>query len=313
MLIDLHTHSRHSDGTQSPAELVREAARGGLNVLALTDHDVSTGWLEAGTQAQEVGITLIPGIEISCSRRGTSVHLLGYLLDPDHPQLSGELATAREHRVHRIKVMADRLESAGYPVTFRTVVDQAGEGATLGRPHLADTLVAAGRFPDRTAAFGAVLHRSSPFYVSHYAPDPVRAVELVRAAGGVAVMAHPFAGARGAIVGDEVIEEMVAAGLDGLEVDHRDHPPPAIVRAEALCRRFGLLRTGSSDYHGTGKPNRLGEHLTTPEVLDEIIARGTGALPMGAPLKHRGSARSDAVTPAPSGLPSRSDEPESSR
>lgn len=283
MRIDLHTHSRHSDGTQTPAALARAAARAGLDVLALTDHDVATGWLEAGTQATALGITLVPGIEISCSHRGTSVHLLGYLLDPAHPGLAGELSLAREHRVSRMRVMAARLADAGYPVTFQAVLDQAGGEATLGRPHLADVLVAAGAFPDRSAVFAQVLHRHSPFYVSHYAPDPVRAVELVSAAGGVAVMAHPFAAARGAVVAEEVIEAMVHAGLAGLEVDHRDHTPLAVEHAEALCRRWGLLRTGSSDYHGAGKPNRLGEHTTSPEVLRAILDLGKGTPVLGTP------------------------------
>jgi len=282
--IDLHTHSRHSDGTETPAQVVAAAAATGLDVIALTDHDVTSGWAEADAAGRELGVTVVPGIEVSCSRRGISVHLLGYLVDPHHGALSEELTAARRHRVRRLTRMTELLAGAGYPVSFADVLGQAGNEATLGRPHLADALVAAGVFPDRTAAFREVLHRDSPYYVSHYAPDPVRAVELVLAAGGVPVMAHPLAAARGAVVGDRVIAQMVAAGLVGLEVDHRDHPPAARERAAQLCREHGLLRTGSSDYHGAGKPNRLGECLTTPEVLAEILRRGTGSALLGAAL-----------------------------
>lgn len=282
--IDLHTHTRHSDGTDTPTELVGAARAAGLDVVALTDHDVTSGWEEAGRAAAEAGLTLVPGIEVSCSRRGISIHLLGYLIDPEHPALTRELDRARGNRVSRLERMTRLLADDGYPVTFDDVLAQADDEATLGRPHLADALVAAGVYADRAQAFADVLHRNSPYYVSHYAPDPVRAVELVREAGGVPVMAHPFASARGAVVGEEVIREMADAGLAGLEVDHRDHTRADRERAARLCRQLGLLATGSSDYHGAGKPNRLGENLTDPGVLEAILAAGTGSPLLGRPL-----------------------------
>lgn len=281
--IDLHTHTRHSDGTDTPTELVAAARAADLDVLALTDHDVTSGWEEAGRAATDMGLAVVPGIEVSCSRRGISIHLLGYLIDPGHPELGEELERARGNRVGRLERMTRRLAADGYPVTFGDVLAQADDEATLGRPHLADALVAAGVYADRAQAFAEVLHRDSPYYVSHYAPDPVRAVELVRAAGGVPVMAHPFAAARGAVVGERVIREMADAGLAGLEVDHRDHTAADRDRATRLCLELGLLRTGASDYHGSGKPNRLGENLTAPEVLEAILAAGSGSEVLGRP------------------------------
>ncbi len=279
--IDLHTHSVCSDGTQTPGEVMRSAASAGVDVVALTDHDVSAGWAEAADTADELGLTLVPGIEVSCAYRGISVHLLAYLPDPDHPGLTREMDLSRTNRLSRMQQMVDRLAADGYPVTYPDVLAQAGEGATLGRPHLADALVAAGRYPDRQAAFDDVVHAGSPYYVAHYAPSPLLAVELVRRAGGVAVMAHPFAAARGRTVGEDVIAAMVDAGLQGLEVDHRDHDADQRQRAADLCRRHGLIRTGSSDYHGTGKPNRLGENTTSLVALEQILEHGHGTVVRG--------------------------------
>lgn len=283
--IDLHTHSVCSDGTQTPAELVASARRAGLDVVALTDHDTYAGWDEAGEAATREGMTLVPGVEVSCAHHGISVHLLGYLPGPGHPGLLEEMDRSREHRLGRMQAMVERLARDGYEISYQDVLDQAPDGATLGRPHLADALVAAGRFPDRQAAFESVIHDRSPYYVAHYSPPPVLAVELVLAAGGVPVMAHPFAHARGRTVGEEVIVEMAEAGLQGLEVHHRDHDAEATARAAALAERLGLFATGSSDYHGAGKPNRLGEHTTEPGVLATILDRATGTSVRGLPAR----------------------------
>lgn len=284
MLIDLHAHTSHSDGTDTPAGLVDAAVAAGLDVVALTDHDVMTGWAEAGARAEEVGLTVVPGVEISCRHRGVSIHLLAYLPDPTHRGLLAELEASREARLGRMEAMVDRLARAGFPLTYADVVAQAEEGATLGRPHLADALVAAGVFPNRAAAFAEVLHDSSPYYVGHYAPDPVQAVRLVREAGGVAVMAHPFASARGRTVTDEVVVTMIGAGLAGLEAYHRDHDAAGTARAERLAAAHGLFVTGASDYHGSGKENVLGEHTTEVDVLASILAAGTGSAVLGRPV-----------------------------
>jgi predicted metal-dependent phosphoesterase TrpH len=274
--IDLHAHSAASDGTDAPAEVVRAAARAGLDAIALTDHDTTSGWAQAAPIARRLGVALVPGMEISCQAGGVGVHLLSYLHDPDDTALQAETERTRTDRRSRARRMVDRLAADGIPLTWDDVAAQAGDGATVGRPHIADALVAAGVVASREEAFADLLHTGSPYYVRHYAPDAVTAVRLVRAAGGVPVMAHPRAGRRGRVVGDDVIAELTAAGLAGLEVDHRDHLPAERVALRGLARDLGLFVTGSSDYHGAGKLNEIGEFTTAPPVLEAIEALGRG-------------------------------------
>ncbi|RRD30584.1 PHP domain-containing protein [Actinomyces bowdenii] len=281
MRIDPHTHSVHSDGTDTPAQLMEAAARAGLDVVGLTDHDTTRGWAEAGEAVARTGVSLLRGIEISCAADGVSLHLLAYLLRPEDPALSAALERARGSRATRARRMVERL-SADYPITWEDVEAQAGPGATIGRPHLADALVAAGCFEDRAAAFAGPLAPRSPYYVRHWALDPVEACRLVRAAGGVPVAAHPRAASRQRrLVPDEVFEAMAQEGLAALEVDHRDHGPHQREQARALADRLGLARSGSSDYHGSGKPNALGENLMPPALLERIVDEG--ALPLLTP------------------------------
>lgn len=281
MQIDLHAHSTVSDGTDSPAELIRAAVRAGLDVIAITDHDSVGGWDEALAAAEETGIGLVRGIEISCERDGRSVHLLGYLTDPHHEGLMRELEKSRESRLTRMDRIVELLAADGIPITIDQVYAQVAPGATLGRPHLADALVEAGVVVDRTAAFERYLSNTSRYYIGHYAPDPVRAVELVIAAGGAAVIAHPFTSHPGRAVAPELIRDMAAVGMLGVEVDHREHDEPARAALRELAGELGLLMTGSSDYHGTGKPNLLGENLTDPQTLEAIVSAcsGTAYLP----------------------------------
>jgi len=273
--IDLHTHSTASDGTQSPAEVISSAAETGLDVVALTDHDTTAGWDDAAAAAGHHGISLVRGIEISCQHRGVSIHLLGYLQDPASPGLPAELARSRESRLTRAQRIVDLL-SEDLPLGWDDVLEHIGSGATIGRPHIADALVAKGIVGSRDAAFRDYLYDGSPYYAAHYAPDPVRGVHLVMEAGGVAVMAHPFASKRGRIVDDSVIEAMAAAGMAGLEVNHRDHDPEQVRHGLDLAASLGLFVTGSSDYHGAGKENRLGENTTDPVVLQRIEDLATG-------------------------------------
>lgn len=274
MRIDLHTHSTHSDGTQTPADVMRSAAAAGLDVVALTDHDTTRGWGQAARAVAETGVTLVPGIEISCAYDGISVHLLGYFIDPLDAQLMGELERARSSRRTRAQRIVERL-APDTGLRWEQVQEQFGADATIGRPHIADALVAAGVVASRDEAFASYLASGSKYHVSHYAPNPAFATRLVRAAGGVPVMAHPFAAARGRTVDTEVIEGMADAGLAGLEIYHRDHTEEAIGKGLQLAERLDLLVTGSSDYHGTGKENRLGENLTAPEVLEQLAAQAT--------------------------------------
>ncbi|MEJ5944912.1 PHP domain-containing protein [Pseudokineococcus basanitobsidens] len=273
-MIDLHAHSRASDGTQSPAEVVASARDAGLDVVALTDHDTTAGWDEAAAAATSTGVALVRGTEISCHHGGTSIHLLSYLHDPLAPGLRAELDLSRASRLHRAEVMVARI-GADLPLTWDDVLEQVSGDATVGRPHVADALVAKGLARDRGHAFATVLSTRSPYFVGHHAPDAVQAVRLVRAAGGVPVFAHPRAVLRGRVVADEVVAELADAGLVGLEVHHRDHDEPAVRHLADLAGALGLLVTGSSDYHGAGKDNRLGERTTAPEVLEAVEALGT--------------------------------------
>ena len=277
MRIDLHAHSNVSDGTQAPAEVIASAAQAGLDVVALTDHDSTDGWTEAAAAARELAVALVPGMEVSCrTHEGISVHLLSYLHDPAHPGLLEEITKAKDARFTRAERMVSLL-AEDYPLSWDDVIHHVAPGATLGRPHIADALVAAGVVADRSEAFESILTSRSRYWVQHYAPDPAYAVELVREAGGVPVFAHPVASSRGRIVGDRTYREMIDAGLAGLEIDHRDNPEEGRVFLRRLAQRHGLLVTGSSDYHGAGKPNLLGENLTAPEVLARIEELGTGS------------------------------------
>lgn len=273
MRIDLHAHSSASDGTDAPADLVAAAAQAGLDVVALTDHDTTVGWAEAAEAAARHGVRLVRGTEVSAKSAGISVHMLSYLHDPDAPALRDELERSRRSRVHRAEAMVERL-AVDVPITWQDVLDHSADAVVVGRPHIADALVARGVVPDRSAAFAHLLRSDGPYHVPHYAPSAATAVRAIRAAGGVPVFAHPGADARGQVVPDEVFDELADAGLAGLEIHHRDHSPAQVERLTAIAERLGLLVTGSSDYHGDGKVNRLGENLTEPHVLAAIEEQG---------------------------------------
>lgn len=275
--IDLHTHSTASDGTQSPADLVRTAAAAGLGTVALTDHDTVSGWASAAGAAEQCGIALVRGIELSTEHEGRSVHLLGYLPDPTHPGLVAELERTVHSRDSRLETMVTRLRAeAGLDITMAQVNAQVPPGATPGRPHIADALVAAGVVPHRDEAFTRWLRNDSPYYVHHYAPNVLDAVHLLRDAGAVPVVAHVFAD-RGDAPDPALVELLAENGLGGIEVEHRDHDERARTLARELARDLDLIVTGSSDYHGTGKQNQLGENTTTPEMLERIEASATSS------------------------------------
>ena len=273
--IDLHTHSTASDGTTAPADLVRQARDAGLDVVALTDHDTVAGHGEAAA-ALPTGLTLVPGAEISCAHGGVSLHLLGLLFDPAEPVLAQVLAEMRASRTGRAERMARRLEQAGTGVTWQRVQELAQ--GTVGRPHLARALVEQGHVGSVGEAFTPDwLGTGGRFWEPKLELDVVRGVELVVAAGGVAVFAHPAAAKRGRTVGDDVVAAMAEAGLAALEVDHVDHDEGARRHLRGLAAELGLLTTGSSDFHGENKPVRLGENTTDPQVYEALVARATGA------------------------------------
>ncbi|MDR2381387.1 MAG: PHP domain-containing protein [Bifidobacteriaceae bacterium] len=273
MRIDLHTHSNASDGTEGPGQVIRAAQAAGLDVVALTDHDSTAGWVEAGAAAVDCGIGLVRGMELSARYQGITVHLLSYLHDPTYQPLIDLTSRIKAARRERAKAIVERL-ARDYPIGWEEVAARAPDGVAVGRPHIADQLVALGVVPNRSAAFSELLHPRSPYYVRYWSAAAPDAVATVRAAGGVPVLAHPGATGRQRVVGDGGIIHMYDAGLAGLEVYHRDNPPEQRRRLAALAERLGLIQTGASDYHGRGKPNRLGENLTSPEALAAILEQG---------------------------------------
>ncbi|GAA2240399.1 PHP domain-containing protein [Streptomyces amakusaensis] len=279
MRIDLHTHSTASDGTDTPAELVRHAAEAGLDVVALTDHDTTRGHAAALAALPE-GLTLVTGAEISCALDGVSLHMLAYLFDPAEPELLRERELLRDDRVPRARAMVGKLRELGVPLSWDRVAEIAGDGS-VGRPHIATALVELGVVPTVSDAFTADwIADGGRAHVTKHELDPFTLVRLVKAAGGVAVFAHPGAAKRGRTVSEEAIAELAAAGLDGIEVDHMDHDGPTRARLRALAADLGLLTTGSSDYHGSRKDVALGAYTTDPEIYGEITRRATGAFPV---------------------------------
>lgn len=276
--IDLHTHSSVSDGTEAPADLIASAVTAGLAAVALTDHDSTSGWDEARAAIVGTGLTLIPGMELSTRVGYNSVHMLGYLFDPASPELVEETTRLRNDRLHRAERMVTRI-GADYDIDWGDVLAQASEGATLGRPHIADALVAKGYARDRSAAFAGILHWRSGYYEPHEAPSPLLGIRIIRAAGGVPVLAHPATRGREANLPQSHLLELVEAGLGGVEISHRDNTEGGKQTLRALADEYDLIVTGSSDYHGEGKPNRLGENTTEPEQLQRIIDRATGSAP----------------------------------
>jgi predicted metal-dependent phosphoesterase TrpH len=276
---DLHSHSTASDGTTPPADVIRRAAEAGLDVVALTDHDTVAGHAEAAA-ALPAGLTLLPGMELSCRAQGHSVHMLAYLFDPRDPELAGELAVIRDSRLSRARVMVDRLAGLGVPVTWEQV-QAIADGGVVGRPHIARALAAAGVVATPADAFSPEwIGPGGPAYVSRYALDPVRAVALVAAAGGVTVLAHPRGVGRGWAIPDEVIEELAAAGLTGLEVNHPQQDQALRARLAGLAGRLGLVPSGGSDDHGALTGFRLGTEIAPPGSYQRLVEQATGAAPV---------------------------------
>jgi len=282
MRVDLHTHSARSDGTDTPAELMAVAFAAGLDVIALTDHDTTAGWAEVA-QHRPRGLTVVPGVELSCASpvaggRAIGVHLLGYLFDPRHGAFRAERIRLRESRHGRAEEMVRRMRASGLPIEWERVAALAA-GGPVGRPHMARALVDAGQTGTVDEAFRLHLHHDSPHYVPKADLDVSDGVRLIAAAGGIPVLAHPLARSRGRVVGDDVLADLAAAGLLGLEVDHPDHVEDDRRHLRGLAADLGLLATGSSDYHGTNKQTPIGMCHTNPAVLDAIIGLSTGASP----------------------------------
>ena len=270
MRADLHVHSNASDGSDPPAEVMRRAARAGLDVVALTDHDTVAGHAEAAAAAGPV--TLLPGMELSCRLDGRSLHLLAYVFDPDQPELAAELTRIRDDRVLRARAMVDKLAALGVDVSWEQVAAIAGQ-AVVGRPHIARAMADSGAIASPREAFTRDwIADGGRAYVGRYALDPVRAIGLVRAAGGVTVLAHPRAG-RDTWVTNEQITRLAAAGLAGLEVFHPDQSEAERARLIALAHDLALAITGGSDDHGSLTDYRLGCETTSGEAYQDLLSR----------------------------------------
>jgi 3',5'-nucleoside bisphosphate phosphatase len=278
--IDLHTHSNASDGTDTPAELVANAAAAGLDVVAITDHDTTSGWPGA-VAALPAGLRLVRGAELSClspdGRGGyCNVHLLAYLFDPEAEAVVADQARVRAERRNRLATIAGRMAADGLPVSADDLLAGLPEDSTAGRPHIARALVRAGVVSTVDEAFKRYLNDRGRYYVSSSRTPVESSIEMINSAGGVTVLAHAFAHRRGPTVTAEVIKDLAGVGLGGVEVDHPDHDEDSRARLRALADELGLVTTGSSDYHGSNKTIRLGDETTAPEMLDAIVERASG-------------------------------------
>jgi predicted metal-dependent phosphoesterase TrpH len=275
MLIDLHSHTTVSDGTDSPDELLAKARAVGLDVLAVTDHDTFDHLPEVRRAGRREGIDILDGMEMSCEYAGKSVHLLAYGMDPANGALNAELERIRAGRTERLPRMLAKLAAIGAETSEAEVLAQVGDAPSIGRPHVADALVARGHVADRAEAFERFLADGGPAYVERYHPDVRIGIELVHAAGGLAIIAHPWGRASVDVLTEDVLTSLVTHhGLDGFEVDHEDHDAGQRRRLRALAERLGVLGTGSSDHHGFGKPNMpLACNTTSPEVYAELLRR----------------------------------------
>ena len=272
-MIDLHTHTTFSDGTDTPTQLINKALAAGITTIALTDHDSISGWQEA-TTALRPGICLVPGAEVSCQTLdGISVHILGLLFDSSNTDLIDTLEKTRENRFGRMEKIIAKINEAGIEISMSEVLEQLSDGATLGRPHLADALIKKGVVASREEAFTQMLHNHSKYYVSHYSPTPEAVIKLIKDAGGVSVIAHPMASHRGRTISLDTFGSLIQAGLDGIEVDHRDHSAEEKTQLISLAKESKLVMTGASDYHGNGKLNLLGEYTTEPVQWQKLEER----------------------------------------
>jgi 3',5'-nucleoside bisphosphate phosphatase len=285
MRADLHVHSSASDGTDAPGEVMRRAALAGLDVVALTDHDTVAGHAPA-REALPRALTLLPGMELSCRLDGHSLHLLAYLFDPGEPELARQTRRIREDRELRARAMVRRLADLGVAISWDQVAAIAGTGV-VGRPHIARALVASGAIAEASQAFTRDwIDEGGRAYVERYALDPVRAIGMVRAAGGVTVLAHPRAG-RGWVVSDEQIAALAAVGLAGVEVFHPDQPAAERAALLGLGRDLGLVATGGSDDHGRLTGHRIGCEVTAADAYEILVGHATSVNPVrgGKPVK----------------------------
>jgi len=248
-LIDLHLHTTASDGTLTPSELVSRARLAGLTIISVTDHDTTAGHEAARTSARAADLEFIPGIEITAVADGRDVHVLGYFIDSGCDTLRAFLERQREDRLRRVREMQERLQALGRPIDIAPILADAASGRSVGRPQVAQALIAAGHVTTRDEAFERFLEFGAPAFVPRRGASPADVVGVIHAAGGVASLAHPGLTRR-----DDLIPALAAAGLDALEARHSDHDDPTEARYRRLAGELGLIATAGSDYHGdTGR------------------------------------------------------------
>lgn len=292
MRIDLHTHTTYSDGTDSPAELMRAASAAGVGTVGVTDHDTTAGWA-ACEQARPAEVALVRGAELSthvvADGRRIAIHVLAYLFDPTDSELAAELRRLREDRLDRAMLIVQKMVDDGVPISRAQVLRIAGH-APVGRPHIARALMEAGLVGSVTEAFGSYLSYRQPYYVSKSDTELNHALRLVREAGGVPVVAHARSRGAGLVTSREFFAAASKAGLLGVEVDHPDHTPADRAELRAIAEELDLIPTGSSDYHGANKALRIGQETTSTESLQRIVAASSGRVPVlcGPALDHDG-------------------------
>lgn len=274
MQADLHVHTTASDGTDSPEEVVAQAAAMGLGALAIADHDTLDGIQPAVEEGRRRGLEVLPAIEMGTEHHGQEIHMLGYMIDVTSQKLQGELEFFRRTRLERVTRMVQRLNILGFPITLQRVLEIAGPGS-VGRPHIARAMVETGQVESLEEAFDLYIGEGRPGFEPRFKCSPAQAVRLIRLAGGVAVLAHP-----GLAEADDLIPALIPEGLQGIEVYHPGHIPGVVEHYLKLCKRYGLLATGGSDYHGmeSKKHNRLGAFTVSCRVVEQIkiLARANG-------------------------------------
>lgn len=267
---DLHIHSTFSDGTLSPEEIVELAAEAGLAAISVTDHDNVAGVERAEVAARRHGLEVIPGVELSAIEIGTDVHVLGYFVDVGFKSLTEHLELFRDARRIRAQKMVEKLKDLGLEVSIEAVLAKAGPAA-VGRPHVAEALVDEGLILSYEEAFRRYIGFDGPAYVPKYEISPARAVDLIHAAGGLAIIAHP-----GVYLRDDIMRSIIAAGIDGIETVHPKHTAEATSRLRAMVKELGLVETGGSDYHGDNRGNTPFGDGTIPYDWVEILRERAG-------------------------------------
>lgn len=267
---DLHLHTVYSDGTETPTRVVELAQAAGLRAIAITDHDILDGYPEAAAAAQERGIELIPGIEMSASWDGCEVHVLGFFLELHYQPLQRLLAEQRQRRIARIHDMVSRLQQLGLQIEPEDVFASSGQGS-VGRPHVAQALVKRGYVATEKEAFNRYIGNNGPAFIPGSPLAPALVIDMIRQAGGIPVLAHPIY-----LNNDRLIAQFARDGLAGLEVYHSSHAPDAVQRYERVADELGLLKTGGSDFHGRGKEGAEIGAATIPYSLIDLLKQWKG-------------------------------------